>query len=253
MIEDAYNPVLGIWNLIFSFVLIIIVIAISHKVRLEIEKEILIAVSRAVVQLMAVVIVIAAIFETGSLALVFAALFGMLLFAAKNSADRADKIKDPMHITLPAIGAGAGSIILILIIMGVIPLKPEYLIPIGSMAIGGTMIVCSLVLNRYTAELSSHKAQIEAALCLGAENGEALMPHVRQSVRASLIPTIDRLKTLGIVILPGAMAGLIIGGVNPIWAAEYQLVIMFMIFSSETLASVIAVKLLEKRFDVNKI
>jgi len=56
-------------------------------------------------------------------------------------------------------------------------------------------------------------------------------------VRASLIPVVDAMKTLGLVYIPGMMSGMILGGANPIYAAEYQFVIMGMIFAAGGLTS----------------
>jgi putative ABC transport system permease protein len=253
MIDAAYDPIAGLLNLVLSVVLILLVVGLSAWRGLGVEKDVIIASFRAVVQLMAVVLVIVAVFEVDSPFLTVSVLIVMVIIAAKSSAERASGMLNPFSVTFPAIGSGAGTIIFILVILGVLPVKPEFLIPVGSMAIGGTMIVCSLVLNRYSAELKSHKDMIETALSLGASDNEALMTHIRQSVRASLIPSLDRMRSLGIVVLPGTMAGMIIGGVNPIWAAEYQLVIMFMIFSSEVLAALVAVSIAEKKFDFSSL
>jgi putative ABC transport system permease protein len=56
-------------------------------------------------------------------------------------------------------------------------------------------------------------------------------------VRASLIPTIDSLKSLGWGWIPGLMAGMILSGTNPIYAAQYQFVVMAMIFAAAGLSS----------------
>jgi len=253
MTAEIYDPVAGLLNLGISVVLVAAVIGLLWLKKLGLEKDLAVAVARAVVQLMAMVMIIAFIFETENLILVTGMLLFMMAFAAKTSAERAEKLKNPFRVTFPSIATGSGLIIIILILSGVIPLTAEYIIPLGSMAVGGTMIVCSLILNRYVAELSSNRSLIEAAMCLGADDEEAIMPHIRQSIRASLIPSVDRMKSLGIVILPGAMAGMLIGGVNPVWAAEYQLVIMFMIFSSEALSALIAITLVKKDFDINRL
>lgn len=77
-------------------------------------------------------------------------------------------------------------------------------------------------------------------MLLGADAETSLKPHMRSAVRSSLIPAIDTLKTLGIVFIPGGMTGMLMGGVDPIWAAQFQLVIFFMIFCSGTIATVVA-------------
>jgi putative ABC transport system permease protein len=54
-----------------------------------------------------------------------------------------------------------------------------------------------------------------------------------------MIPTIDSLKTVGLVQLPGMMTGMIVAGANPIDAVRYQILIMFEITSSAAITSII--------------
>lgn len=53
-----------------------------------------------------------------------------------------------------------------------------------------------------------------------------------------MIPTIESQKTIGLVQLPGMMSGLIIGGAAPMEAVMYQLLILFLILTNATAASV---------------
>jgi putative ABC transport system permease protein len=87
---------------------------------------------------------------------------------------------------------------------------------------------------------------IEVSLSLGGWLQAVLAPHVRDSVRASLIPVVGSLKSLGWVWIPGIMAGMILAGENPIYAALYQFVIMAMIFSAGGLTSVLSSLLLSR-------
>jgi putative ABC transport system permease protein len=90
-------------------------------------------------------------------------------------------------------------------------------------------------------------AAIETALSLGATGKQALEEYGRFSVRASLIPTIDRLKTLGIIFIPGAMAGLLIAGTDPPVAAEYQIIVYLMIVGGGIITSIMVTYLSRKR------
>lgn len=243
MIDPVYDPVAGLVNLAFALLLVLLVILLSVYRRLDLAREIGVATLRAVVQLMLVVLVVVAVFESESLLLIVLVLAAMMGVASLISAKRAKGIDTPLRITFPAISGGSSAVLLLLIVLGVMPLAPEFLIPIGSMTVGAAMIACSLALNRLSGEIASNRAKIETALCLGASAEEALAPYTRESVKSSLIPSIDRLSALGLVILPGTMSGMIIGGVNPIWAAEYQLVIIFLLFAAEALTSVIATRL----------
>ncbi|MEJ2557647.1 MAG: ABC transporter permease, partial [Anaerolineae bacterium] len=63
-------------------------------------------------------------------------------------------------------------------------------------------------------------------------------PYVQAAVHASLIPRIDSLRSLGIVWIPGLMAGMILAGSEPVYAAVYQFVVIAMIFAVSGLTSV---------------
>ncbi|OEU48928.1 MAG: iron export ABC transporter permease subunit FetB [Desulfuromonadales bacterium C00003096] len=246
MIEATYDPVEGLIKLGLAATLLAITIAISHIKRLQLSRELGIAAVRGFLQLMAVALVITAVFQSESLLLVVLILSMMLIIAAHTSAKRAERLPRPFAVTLPAISIGASSTLMAMVVIGVIPTEPEFVIPIGSMIIGGSMVVCSLTLERLAGEVSSNRDRIETSLCLGASSKEALEPYTRQGVAASLIPSIDSLKTLGIIVIPGAMSGMIIGGVNPLWAAEYQLIISFMFLAANITTTILATHLAER-------
>ncbi|MEA1864450.1 MAG: iron export ABC transporter permease subunit FetB [Euryarchaeota archaeon] len=243
MIEATYDPASGLIKLGLAATLLIITVVIMYLKRLQLSRSIAIAAVRGFLQLMAVALIITAVFQSESLLLVVLILSMMLIIAAHTSAKRAERIPSPFAVTLPAISIGASSTLLSMVIIGVIPTEPEFLIPIGSMIIGGSMVVCSLTLERLAGEVSSERDRIETSLCLGASSKEALEPYARHGVKASLIPSIDSLKTLGIIVIPGAMSGMIIGGVNPLWAAEYQLIISFMFLAANITTTILATHL----------
>jgi putative ABC transport system permease protein len=81
--------------------------------------------------------------------------------------------------------------------------------PMGSVLIANAMNTNSLVLNRFRSEVESHAGLIETGLALGADSKQTVAPYVQVSVQASLIPAIDSLRSLGIVWIPGLMAGML--------------------------------------------
>ena len=114
-------------------------------------------------------------------------------------------------------------------VSGAMPLEARFIVPLAGMVFGNSMRICSLTLDRLMREMRLNKGAVETTLSLGATSGQAMDTYGRMAVRAALIPTIDNIKTLGIIFIPGAMAGLLIGGVDPLLAAEYQIIIFLMI------------------------
>jgi len=93
----------------------------------------------------------------------------------------------------------------------------------------------------------AHVGEIETALALGADGKTGVAPYVQVSFEASLIPAIDSLRSLGIVWIPGLMAGMLLSGARPIYAAIYQFVLLAMIFASSGLTSLVSTLLIRSR------
>src|SRR5277367_4829653 len=74
--------------------------------------------------------------------------------------------------------AGAGVVLAVMILFGVIPLKITMLVPVGSMVIANTMNTQSLFLDRLRGEVTSHVGEIESALALGASADADVMPYL---------------------------------------------------------------------------
>jgi putative ABC transport system permease protein len=55
--------------------------------------------------------------------------------------------------------------------------------------------------------MTAHVGYIEAGLALGAVPAVAAAPYFQSAVYASLLPRLDMLKSLGLVWIPGVMAG----------------------------------------------
>src|SRR5207245_7441022 len=79
--------------------------------------------------------------------------------------------------------------------------------------------------------------EIETALALGAGPNQSVSSYVQASFEASLIPAIDSLRSLGIVWIPGLMAGMLLSGARPVYAAIYQFVVLAMIFAASGLTA----------------
>ena len=172
---------------------------------------------------------------------------GMLIAAASIVRQRARKFPHPFSLALTGIAAGAGTILCLMAITGVIPVQIAILIPVGSMVIANTMNTLSLFLDRLRGEVLSHTGEIESALALGASADTALLPGLRAAYRACLIPSIDNIRSLGIVWIPGIMAGMVLSGSSPIFAALYQFVVLTTIFSAAALTCFTASHMVTRR------
>lgn len=220
-------------------VLALVVMLLARWRAIHLERETVIALIRGIVQITAVGSILVLLLKGPAWTSIFL-LVGMMVVAAKMSAGRSKGLPRSFLVSLYAITAGAGSVIALMSWAGVIDSRITSLVPIGSMLIANAMNTNSLVLNRFRSEVESHTGLIETGLALGADSRESVRPYVQFSVQSSLIPAIDSLRSLGIVWIPGLMAGMLLSGARPIYAAIYQFVIISMILSSSGLTALVS-------------
>jgi putative ABC transport system permease protein len=115
------------------------------------------------------------------------------------------------------------------------------------MIIANAMNTNALALERFRSEVESHIGEIESALALGAAPELSVSVEVERSFSASLIPALNNLRSLGLVWIPGLMAGMVLSGSSPLYAAIYQFVVIAMIFGSSGLTALIGTSLIRKR------
>ena len=111
------------------------------------------------------------------------------------------------------------------------------------MILGNAVNGIALSLDRLYGEVRARKDEVEALLSLGATRWEAIRHCVQQAIRSGMTPTINSLMLVGLVHLPGMMTGQILGGVDPLQAARYQIVVMLMIAAAVAIGSMILVGL----------
>jgi putative ABC transport system permease protein len=90
----------------------------------------------------------------------------------------------------------------------------------------------------------AHVGKIETDLSLEADSRQSVALYVQASFEASLIPAIDSMRSLGIVWIPGLMAGMLLSGSRPIYAAIYQFVVLAMIFAASGLTPLVSTLLI---------
>lgn len=236
---------LGAAQAVVAGVLALAVMLLAHRRDIHLEKETVIALLRGLIQIVIVGSVLALLLQSPPWTSILV-LAGMMGAAASIAGRRAKGIPGAYRVSLAGIGLGAGSVILLMTWFGVIDSAITSLIPVGSMLIANSMNTNALALDRFRAEVESHVGQIEAALALGAAPEATVRPYVQAAVQASLIPRLDSLSSLGIVWIPGIMAGMVLSGTDPVYAAIYQFVVMAMIFGAAGLTSVLSTLLIRQ-------
>lgn len=224
----------------------LIVVLLANRRGIHLEKELGVALVRGLVQIIAVGSILLLLLRAPAWSSVFL-LAAMIIAAGATSARRAKGLPGAFPVSTWAIGCGAGSMIALMTWLGVIETPITTLVPVGSMLIANAMNTNGLALNRLRAEVLAHVGEIDTALALGADGKSAVSAYVQGSFEASLIPAIDSLRSLGIVWIPGLMAGMLLSGAKPVYAAIYQFVVLAMIFASSGLTSLVSTSLIRAR------
>ncbi len=235
-------------SLVIASLLILIPIIISYKEHLGIEKDIVISILRAVIQLVLVGYVLEAIFNLKKPLFTMILVLIMIINAALNTKKRGDKIDNVVMISFVSILVGSFITIVILVLLGLIKFTPNEIVPIAGMIVSNSMIAIGLSYRNLNNSFESKRAEVEVKLSLGATIKEASDGILAESIKIAIMPTIDSAKTLGIVSLPGTMTGLILGGASPLTAIKFQIMVTFMILSSASISTMISTYLSYKSF-----
>ena len=227
-------------------VLAIVVGIAARKRGIHVEWETAIALLRGLAQIVAVGFILVLMLKGPQWTSAFM-LSAMVLAAGATSARRTQKIHGAFAVSFWSILIGSGSVIAVMTWAGVIDGAITSIVPVGSMIIANAMNTNALALERFRSEVESHVGEIESALALGAAPEISISPAVQRSFSASLIPPLNNLRSLGLVWIPGLMAGMVLSGSSPLYAAVYQFVVIAMIFVSSGLTSLICTSLIRDK------
>ncbi|NUT48804.1 MAG: ABC transporter permease [Saccharothrix sp.] len=206
-------------------------------------KPVVRAALRATAQLAAVSAVITAVLA--SLPLTAAFLVLMAGVATGTSAARTKTGRRGVWVG-SAILAGTVPAIAILVLGGLVPVRGIALVPVGGILIGGAMTATTLSVRRALDALRDRHGEYEAALALGFTEPVAVRELVRRPAAEALIPALDQTRTVGLVTLPGAFVGMLLGGA-PVWqAGALQLVVLLALLAVESVAIVVVVELVAR-------
>lgn len=231
-----------------TLALVALAVAVSRWRRADLEKDIAIATIRSFVQLTAIGYVIKLIFEANTIWLVLALLSAMVLFGALTARGRAKRVPGAFWPLLVALAVAGASTLGLVVALGVFEATARYLVPVGGMVIGNAMTASAVALNRLGDEVADSRDRIEATLALGATGQEAAAPIVRRALRSGMITLVDSTKTTGLIFFPGTMVGMLLAGANPTDAVRLQLILLYTLLGSVSIAALVATTLAYRNF-----
>jgi len=237
-----------LWQVAASLTLVAVAAAISRWQEADLERDIVVATIRSIIQLTLIGYAIKLIFDVDSIWLVVALLAVMVLFGALTARGRAKSVPDAFWPLLLTLAIAAAATLGLVVVLGIFEPTPRYLVPVGGMVIGNSMTASAVALNRLGDEIADSRARIEATLALGATAREAALPIVRRSLRSGMITLVDSTKTTGLIFFPGTMVGMLLAGASPTDAVRLQLILLYSLLGSVAIAGLLATNLAYRNF-----
>jgi putative ABC transport system permease protein len=118
----------------------------------------------------------------------------------------------------------------------VLPTRALAVIPVSGILLGGAMTATALAGRRATDELRARHGEVEAGLSIGLMPRESRLLVLQDAAAAALVPALDQTRTVGLVTLPGAFVGMLLGGATPLAAGAVQLFVLVGILAVQSIA-----------------
>jgi putative ABC transport system permease protein len=239
-LEWALEFLKGMIKPVLALVVVFMAVILSYTQKLSLEREMVYSIFRAFIQLSIIGFVLQFIFTQGSALWIILAYLFMVCVAGYTAGQRAKHVPRGKYVAGASILAGTAVTMFILVVLNVFPFTPRYIIPVAGMMVGNAMTVTGVTMKRLRDDIKIQMNLVETALALGATPRQATLQQVKRSLVIALSPVLDNAKTVGLISLPGAMTGLIMGGASPLEAIQLQIVVMNMLVGASTFSSIMS-------------
>lgn len=135
-----------------------------------------------------------------------------------------------------AIAAGVLPTMALILASGALPARPVAVLPTAGILIGNAMVATALAGRRLREELTSRRGEYEAMLSLGLRRPDGVVELGRPAAALALVPGQDQTRTVGLVTLPGAFVGVLLGGGSAWQAGATQLLVLIGLLLVQALA-----------------
>ena len=232
--------------------LMAIAIALASWQSLGLSKMLAIATGRTLIQLLGVGLFLSIIFATENPVAVLGVLLFMVTVAATVARSRIDRDLPKLLMWVWLAVFSAALITMTYVSLFVIRpdpwYDPRYLIPLTGIVLGNAMTAASIAGDRLVSALRNNRIEIETHLSLGATPAQAIQTYRQAAINAGLIPTVNAMMVVGLVTLPGTITGQLLAGADPLVAAIYQILIMFMLALATLIASLVVTYGIQQQF-----
>lgn len=237
---------LGLFSL-----LLLIPLSINAYFKLAINKITIIAFVRLLLQLLLVGFYLEYIFDLNSILLNGCWLILMVSVGSYSIISKSNL--NNRRLFFANCAALSCALLPILFVLSLLIIKPvpwysaRYMIPLAGMLLGNSLSANIVALQHLFEAFRQQQDEYEGALALGASPYQAAFPFLQQALKKAQAPILATIATTGIVSLPGMMTGQILGGVTPMIAIKYQLLIfiamLIMLSLSLTITLLLALRI----------
>lgn len=233
------------WPVAIALTALLALALVAHRIAgygLEIPS--LVAALRSIAQLSIVALLIKGALD--SLLLSWLLVSVMFVMGVLTTGRRVEALRAWPWAAL-AMAAGVIPVLVVVLLSGAIPTEGIAIIPVAGIIVGNAMTGHTLVGRRSFAALREEHPQYEACLSLGMLPSRAIVESIHRRAPEALLPGLDQVKTTGVVTLPGAFIGVMLGGGTPVQAATAQALVLFGIMAAQTITVAVAERLIAAR------
>jgi len=226
---------LGIFQFSLIYLLLIIVLVIMKKSKVNQSKLLLVASVRMSVQLVLVGYILQYVFKNPNPIFTIIFLILMISFSIHRVLKGRQDLNNKFKIAIGCSLTFSGLFVLIFfvtVVVGKSIFNPQYTIPLAGMIIGNAMTGVNIAIKTFMDDIGKEKNKINTLLNLGVEPKDILKPFANNALETALIPTMNSMLGMGIIFLPGMMTGQMLSGTLPTTAIMYQIAIMIAICTS---------------------
>jgi len=224
--------ILNIQQFAVVYILLVIILVIMKKCKINQSKLVIVASLRMTVQLALAGLILTYIFDNPHPLFTVAYLIVITGFSINMILSKHKTLNKKFKLIISISLATTGMAILAFYIIAVLGdnfFNPQLAIPLSGMIMGNAVSGVALGMKTFKENLSTKRNQIDTLINMGVTPQKTLLPLINQAIETATLPTIITMTSMGIIKLPGMMTGQMIAGAVPMTAILYQISVIIAI------------------------
>ena len=217
-------------DLLVGGLLVVATLALLLFQSVGLTREVALNTARAFVQVLLLGGILALLTRLDQWYWVVLTLFSMTLLAThRGTSGLARPIPFMRTIALASIGTTVFVVVGFLagLVLHITPWHaPLYIVPLAAMVLANAMNGFNLFISRFSTGVYEKQDEVEIKLSLGADVRESVDGPLRDAIRVAMLPLGNLLLVIGIIQVPGIMAGQLFAGMSPMSAAYFAVLMI---------------------------